>query len=318
MTTWIQGIDVSYHQGTVNFGQVASSGMRFAICKATEGVNYTDPKFHENWAKLVDLSHETIYRGAYHFARPSSTGGSADGEAEARDFCAVLKKGGHYSEGALPPALDFEEYSDSDGNQNIPWIKAFVNVVQQELGRQPMIYTGANVWRYEVANTSEFIELPLWQVYYSSSATKPTTMPWPAWTFWQWSGGGQYAYHGPVPGIPGSGVCDVNRFNGGEDALAALAMVTPMAQTFPKPPLPQDLIEFRGRVAETTLRVQGLLMSHGYGPDGMVDKNGKLDGISGSKTEGYLKSFKAQRGLPENTIVDWPTWWALVYDKLPT
>jgi hypothetical protein len=50
----------------------------------------------------------------------------------------------------------------------------------------------------------------------------------------------------------------------------------------------------------------------------MVDKNGKLDGISGSKTEGYLKSFKAQHGMSENTIVDWPTWWALVYDKLPT
>lgn len=318
MATWIQGIDVSHHQGSINFSQVAGGGMRFAICKATEGVDYTDPKFFENWAKLVDLGHDTLYRGAYHYARPSSTGGSADGEAEAKDFCAALKKAGHYGAGALPPALDFEEYSDSDGNQNIPWIRSFVNVVQQELGRSPMIYTGANVWRYEVSNTSDFIHLPLWQVYYSASATQPTTTPWPSWTFWQWSGGGQYAYYGPVPGIPGSGVCDVNRFNGTADDLARLANVTAVSPTFPKPPLPQDLSKLQGIVSEVTLRVQGLLMSHGFGPSGMVNGSGKLDGISGPKTMGYLESFKTQHGLPGDAVVDWATWWALVYDKLPT
>jgi GH25 family lysozyme M1 (1,4-beta-N-acetylmuramidase) len=313
----IQGIDVSYHQGTVNFSQVAASGMRFALVKATEGVNYIDPKFFENWDKLVSLGNKTIYRGAYHYARPSSTGGSSDGEAEARDFCSALKSAGHYGVGALPPALDFEEYSESDSSDNIPWIEAFVRVVEAELGRTPMIYTGANVWRYEVGNSSAFKHLPLWQVYYSQSATQPPAMPWDTWTFWQWSGGGDFAYYGPVPGV--STVCDVNRFNGDEAALASLAMVTPdpPINSYPRPPRTQDLFLLRGAYSVVTARVQGLLYAHGYGPEGLVE-DGKLDGISGPVTEGYLVDFKAKHGLAPNTIIDWPTWWALTYDKLPT
>lgn len=319
VTTYIQGIDVSHHQGNVDFEAVADSGMRFAIAKCTEGVNYEDPKFRENWAKMLDVGADKLLRGAYHFARPSSTGGSADGEAEARDFCAVLKSVGSYEEGCLPPALDFEEYSDSDGNDNIPWIEAFVRVVEAELGRSPMIYTGANVWRYEVSNTDKFIHLPLWQVYYSRTATQPAETPWATWTFWQWSGGGQYAYYGPVPGIPGSGICDVNRFNGTEDQLLQLAMMgTEPVTTYPKPPLTQDLFTLRGSYSDFTARVQGLLLAHGYGPDGLVNSSGKPDGLSGTKTEGYLKDFKSKHTLPADTIVDWPTWWALVYDKLQT
>lgn len=312
----IQGIDVSHHQGSVDFAKVAASGMRFAIVKATEGVGYVDPRFRENWAKLVDLGHETIYRGAYHYARPSSGGGPSDGENEARDFCAALKAAGDYGVGALPPALDFEEYSESDSKDNVPWIQSFVRVVQQELGRAPMIYTGANVWRYEVGNSTAFVDLPLWQVYYSQSATQPPTMPWPAWTFWQWSGGGSYAYYGPVPGVPST--CDVNRFNGDEAALASLALVKDMAPSFPKPPRPQDLALLRNVHSDVTVRVQGLLLSHGYGPSGLTNSSGKLDGVSGPKTEGYLADFKAKHGLSPDTVVDWPTWWALTYDKLPT
>ncbi len=290
--------------------------MRFAMVKATEGVGYVDPRFHENWTKLVALGHDRIYRGAFHFARPSSVGGSADGEAEARHFCSVLKAAGAYGEGSLPPALDFEEYSDSNSKQNVPWISAFVKVVEQELGRSPMIYTGANVWRYEVGNSDAFVHLPLWQVDYSETDTQPAPMPWSTWAFWQWSGGGPFAFHGPVPGV--SGVCDVNRFNGDENALAELAMVSPMADTFPKPPRPQDLFLLRGTRSEVTVRVQGLLLSHGYGPAGLVDAEGELDGLSGPKTEGYLQDFKTKHGLNPNAVVDWPTWWALVYDKLPT
>lgn len=312
----IQGIDVSHHQGSVDYAKVTASGMRFAIVKATEGQNYVDPRFRENWDKLVALGHETIYRGAYHFARPSSTGGASDGEAEAKDFCAALKSAGHFSEGALPPAIDFEEYSNSNANDNIPWISAFVHVVESELGRFPMIYTGANVWNYEVGNTDAFIHLPLWQVAYSNTASQPPKMPWPTWTFWQWSGGGDFAYYGPVPGV--SGDCDVNRFNGDETALAALAMVTSMPTTFPSPPRVQDLSLLRSGYSDFTARVQGLLLSHGYGPSGLTNSSGKPDGISGSKTEGYLKDFKTKHQLTPDTIVDWATWWALVYDKLPT
>lgn len=290
--------------------------MRFAIVKATEGVDYVDPKFRENWAKLVELGHEKLYRGAYHFARPSSGGGGAtDGEREARDFCKALKSAGSWEVGCLPPALDFEEYSSSNASQNIPWIEAFVRVVESELGRKPMIYTGANVWKFEAGNTAAFKDLPLWQVYYSATATQPVAMPWDNWTFWQWSGGGDFAFYGPVPGVRGA--CDVNRFNGSESDLAALAMIAPPVTTFPKPPKEQDLFLLRGSFSVVTKRVQGLLLSWGYGPVGLISPSGSLDGLSGPLTEKYLKTFKVSVGLPSDTVMDWPTWWALVYGNLP-
>lgn len=313
----LQGIDVSSHQGVVDFAAVARAGFRFAICKATEGVGFVDPRFGANWAQLVELGHETLYRGAYHFARPSSVGGGADGESEALSFCTTMKSVGHYGPGALPPVLDFEEYSDSDVRENVPWIEAFVRVVENELGRSPMIYTGANVWRFEVGDSPKFTHLPLWQVYYSRTASHPPATPWHQWTFWQWSGGGRYAYYGPVPGIPGSGICDVNRFNGTEQQLATLAEIGPMPASFPRPPANQDLVSLRGGFSNVTQRVQGLLLAQGFGPDGLVDGQGRPDGWSGPKTEGYLVAFKTQRGLAPNTIVDWATWWALTYADLP-
>lgn len=233
MSYSISGIDVSKHQGSVDFKQVRDSGQRFAIVKATEGRSYTDPRFLENWQKLLELD-GTFYRGAYHFARPDSVGGAADGKAEALDFCSALKAGGGYLTGCLPPALDFEKYSDFDGKDNVPWVDAFVKTVEDELGRSPMIYTGKNIWRYEVSNSDAFKHIPLWLVAYSRSgidgegypSSAMGSLPWDSFALWQWSGGGNYAYGPKVPGINGgTRTVDLNWWHGTEEELAAFAMV---------------------------------------------------------------------------------------------
>jgi lysozyme len=60
----IQGIDVSYWQGDIDWLKVREAGVHFAFIKATEGGDHLDPKFLENWegAKRVGIA-----RGAYHF-----------------------------------------------------------------------------------------------------------------------------------------------------------------------------------------------------------------------------------------------------------
>ena len=321
MTEYIQGIDVSYHQGTVDHDEVAGSGMNFCYVKATEGRNYEDPRFAENIAniRITQESGAVYYPGAYHFARPDSTGGAADGVAEAEDFCDVVQRVcGDIRKDFLPPVLDFEKYSESDLNENIPWIDGWIEVVERRLGRMPMIYTGANVWRYEVGNTDAFIDYPLWQVYYSGTATRPPDMPWPGnpqWTMWQYSGGGSYQHH---PAVPGVGVVDVNRFYGDLDQLVAFANgeLMPTTKTWPTPPITTDLNFYRGTYSDYVARVQGLLLSYGYGPDGLTDSSGKIDGRMGGKTENYLKDFKSRHDLAPDAVMDWPTWWALTYDKL--
>lgn len=345
MGQMIQGLDIASHQGNVNFAEVAEDGFRFCVCKATEGADFEDPRFRENMGKIAELRaiDPSFFGGAYHFARPDNRTGRSGGETEGRWFSQVLNEvsteyGFSIESDFLEPALDFEKYSDSSGTQNIPWIEGFLHVLEEETGRHGMIYTGPNIWMYEVSNTDQFRNLPLWEVTYSSQGSNPTASPprmpkndpakeeW-VWTLWQWSGGGDYAYYnrqfGDIPGIP-SGVADVNRLNGGETVLLELARACPPVPpeppvpdlAWPRPPQQLDLNALRGSYSDYVARVQGLLLSHKYGPDGLTGSNGLPDGLMGNKTESYLMDFKSKHGLSANAVMDWDTWWALVYDKL--
>lgn len=341
---YLLGIDVSYHQGDVDFRQVAQSGMRFAVAKCTEGKDYIDPRFKDqadgaagNWTKLVALDPDgddelSIFRGSYHFARQDlrPEQGRSAGEIEGRWYASVLKAFGDYGQNCLPPALDWEKWAGTPST-NIEWIRGFLDVVETELGRRCMIYTGPNVWASTTGNSDAFVDRVLWEVKYRSSGSEPCSQPprmlgddgthWP-WEIWQWSGGGQWAYYGPVPGIPGAGVCDVNNFVGDEAALLALATPgtepppPPGTIIWPAPPDQLDLADLEGKTSLYTARVQGLLLAHGYGPDGLVDSGGLPDGRAGPKTEQYLREFKTLAGLQADTQMDWRTWRMLVEREL--
>lgn len=223
----IKGIDISKHQGKVDFAKVADFGVRFVYVKATEGTGYIDPMFYEN----VDGARTAgLYVGAYHFARPDSVGTVRDAEAEAKGFCGAMARAGLTDPGHLPPALDLEKYSDNGPRESREWVQEFMRVLKARGYRTPVIYTGRNWWKYEMGNSDAFTHHPLWLVRYARTAaalerhTQKTRsqsgMPWERWTFRQWSGGGKFNYHGPVPGVQGA--CDVNWFNGTEEDLAAL------------------------------------------------------------------------------------------------
>lgn len=348
MATTLLGIDVSKNQGDIDFTKVRDAGFRFCICKATEGADYQDSRFVTNMQRIRDLgASSSLYPGAYHFARPDNRAGRSGGETEGKWFCKVLgdtakQLGISLAHDFLEPVLDMETYDESDASDNVAWIDGFLAVVAGELGRTGMIYSGPNYWRYQVGDTDKFAKagVPLWEVKYTKNGGDPSQSPprmptdtrktqWVA-SLWQWSGGGDYAYYGSVPGIP-SGVADVNRVLGDESLLARLAAASsvttgatspataraigqrrPAALPAPCPTI--DLRDRRGRESSTTARVQGLLLSQGYGPDGLVSsKTGRPDGIDGDVTEAALSRFKQSVGLPADTVVDGSTWWMLVH-----
>jgi hypothetical protein len=213
-------------------------------------------------------------------------------------------------------------------------------VIQSELGRKGMIYSGPNYWLSQVGDTDQFAiaGVPLWQVKYNKSGSDPTQAAPPmitdssksAWTpsLWQWSGGGDFAYYnqqyGKIPGIAG-GIADVDRVMGDDSLLRALACAAAANTATPPPPatsslatLPTvDLSARRGETSTTVARVQGLLLSRGFGPNGLVsNKTGRPDGLFGSATATALSQFKSTVGLPADTIVDQETWQLLVTDGL--
>ncbi|MGH9211846.1 MAG: glycoside hydrolase family 25 protein [Acidimicrobiales bacterium] len=195
----LSGVDVSHHQGAIDWRAVARSGQAFAWCKASEGTSFRDSRFGPNWA---GTRANGIVRGAYHFLRSDS-----DPRAQARHFLAVV---GELS-GSMA-ALDVE--SSGASRPTAAQARAFKGEFDRLAGGHPLvIYTGRWYWRGVLGDPFGADLGPLWHSAYTSS---PGALygGWPRFTFWQ------YTQSGRCPGIPGN--VDLNQFFGDRAALAAL------------------------------------------------------------------------------------------------
>lgn len=307
---YLEGIDVSHWQGTLDWSTIRCAKKSFAFVKATEGVGYEDPRFRQNWegAELAGL-----VRGAYHFARVSRVI-DVDARAEAEWFIQVA---GVPAAGDLPLTLDVEwdnRASDITAEEVVRWCEIFLEFVEAETSRIPIVYTGPSFWRYRLGRTSALQRYLLWEVQYTANPQPKPLGDWP-WTFWQ------YTSKGNISGINGN--IDFNRYRGSSDELRLLAKLPPDAPivgepdlTPPKPPdgfsLPEvDLT--RAGPSESVERVQALLLAHGHGPDGLLNDDGFPDGLAGPRTRLALKRFKTANLLPgPSHHVDRATWWLLL------
>lgn len=202
----VPGIDVSGHQGNVDWAGQWSAGKRFAYVKATEGTGFRNSSFAQQYNGSHDIG---MKRGAYHFGLPN--GGT--GKAQAEFF---VKNGGGWSKDGktLPGVLDVE-YNPYGSNacyglsqsQMVSWIKSFTSRYKALTGRDAVIYTTTGWWKSCTGNSSAFASSnPLWLARYASS---PGTLPagWGFHTFWQYS-------DTPI---------DQNVFNGSSASLTKLA-----------------------------------------------------------------------------------------------
>jgi GH25 family lysozyme M1 (1,4-beta-N-acetylmuramidase) len=203
-----EGVDVSSHQGDVDWPALWSSGVKWAYAKATEGTYYKNPKFGQQYNGSYDVG---MIRGAYHFATPDT----ASGTAQADYF--VNHGGGWSSDGrTLPGVLDIEwnPYGDdcygTSQSEMVAWIREFLDRYRERTGRDAVIYTATSWWTQCTGNHSGFgASNPLWIARYD---TTPGTLPagWALHTMWQ------YTSTGPIVG-------DHDRFNGALDQVTALA-----------------------------------------------------------------------------------------------
>ncbi len=166
----LHGIDVSHHQGDIDWVAVREAGIQFVFAKATEGNTFIDPLFAINWQCLKEAG---LYRGAYHFFHPD-----VDPILQAEHFIANVQ----LEPGDLPPALDIE-VSDGAAVKDIDKnIQIWLDRVTEEYGVRPMIYSGLN---FLTANLAEgFGAYPLWIADYVQEIQK-IPGDWQTWTLWQ-------------------------------------------------------------------------------------------------------------------------------------
>lgn len=202
------GVDVSHHQGTIDWNKVAESGHVYVFQKATEGATFTDATYTRNRSAAAGVG---IAFGAYHFAY--AQGGSleaarADAVSEANHFLAVAEP----VPGDLLPVLDLEvNPGDLPPRRLIAWTQAWLDTVSTALGEKPLIYTNPNFWATHMNDTLTFAQqgFPLWIAHYTSAASpRVPASNWDGmgWAFWQWTS------KATIPGI--SGYADENRYLG--------------------------------------------------------------------------------------------------------
>lgn len=195
----ILGLDVSHHDGAVDWQKVHAAGYRFAYVKASEGIDWVDPLCLEN---MEGLRKAGIPGGAYHFFMVQD-----GGKEQARHFLSTIA----LQIGDLLPVVDVESWHAAPKADVKAELRAFLDEIHESTGLKAVIYTNARFWN-EHFDTS-FVDHPLWIAEYE---VDDPTLPngWQTWSLWQFSEKGE------VAGI-GSNV-DLSRFAGSATDFAQL------------------------------------------------------------------------------------------------
>lgn len=201
------GIDVSHHQGTIDWKKVKAAGVQYVFLKATEGETFVDKMYATNRA---GARAQGIPCGAYHFFRPK-----ANLQKQIDNFVRAV---GKLQPGDLPPVLDVEvpeDWKDIKVADRVKMIQGWLDAVEAKLGVKPIVYINNPMTRDELGGAPMLKNYILWLAHYTNRAAPNVPKPWDNWTFWQYSELGQ------VDGVP-SKTCDMNRFAGTIEDLRKL------------------------------------------------------------------------------------------------
>lgn len=193
----LRGIDVSHHQGKIDWRRVAADDVTFAVIKATEGGDHVDDAFAAN---LREARAAGLAVGAYHFftfCRP--------GADQAKNFISVVPRDGPL----LPPVVDIEFGGNCPQRPSPEQLNAellaFLGPVEAAFGKPAIVYLTDDA---ATAYAGQIAARPLWL---RSLLLEPGSDDWVYW---------QYHNRGRVDGIDGD--VDLNVLQGGPAKLTEL------------------------------------------------------------------------------------------------
>ncbi|MHC5305832.1 GH25 family lysozyme [Bartonella sp. LJL80] len=197
----VRGVDVSHHQGEIDWARIRQQGIHFAYIKATEGGDFKDRQFQRNWQAAKSAG---LRVGAYHFFTSKT-----DGALQADNFIQSVP----CEVGMLPPVIDVENEIVADPTQQQiirDRLGILLRRVEAYYGMRPLIYTDAEAYPVYVA--PQFDDYPLW---YRSIFGKPDLPQGKSWAIWQ------YNPRGVLEGYEGrEKYIDLNVFNGSHAVFA--------------------------------------------------------------------------------------------------
>lgn len=190
------GVDVSAHQGEIDWEKVAAAGVEFAVIRAgyrgyTEGGVFQDEYFVRNMEGALAAG---LKVGVYFFSQAVDT---AEAEEEARQVLAWIE--GY--DVTWPVVFDWERQSyensrtrEVDGETQTACAIAFCRVIG-EAGYLPMVYFSPSKG-YTELDLEQLLEWPFWLAHYTEG--------WSATSFRYHFAMWQYTSAGAVDGIAGN------------------------------------------------------------------------------------------------------------------
>ncbi len=186
--TGTKGIDVSYHQGAIDWGKVKLSGIEFAMLRASRGYISEAKPMAQDATFEYNVTQATAYNinvGVYHYLY-------ADTVAEARKEAQFLLKTIEPYQITYPVVLDVEEQYQADlGKTKLTAIcKAFLEEIENA-GYYAMIYSN-KTWLTTYLDMNVLKDYDVWLAQWN-------TVPTYKGHFGMW----QYSSKGIVSGIDG-------------------------------------------------------------------------------------------------------------------
>ncbi len=186
----ISGIDISSHNGVIDFHRVAADSITFVYIKASEGADFRDRRFSANCDSAINAG---LKVGAYHFFRKNG-----NGSLQAANFLDAIA--GKMLD--LPLVVDVEDWGNEDAESETVVrnnLQEMITTLENH-GCRVMIYTNKDGYRSYIRD--QFSHLDLWLCTFKH----PRKVNGFDWTLLQ------YSHWGNVNGITGE--VDLNVFNG--------------------------------------------------------------------------------------------------------
>jgi len=186
----VLGIDVSHHNGVVDWKKVAGDGYKFVYLKLTEGKSYVDKTTYNNY---IAAKNAGLRVGFYHYAHVNN-----DPLAEVNFFLQKLAD----MKADLPHCLDLEESKGKTKAQITAFALKWMEYLQQKTGITPLLYTGYS-FMGNFSNT--MAKYPLWVARYAGGSKRVQGFnALGSSTFWRSWDMFQFNYSGKVNGIKGN------------------------------------------------------------------------------------------------------------------
>ena len=219
---FISGIDISHHNGDIDFEKVRDAGYEFVFIKATQDNDFIDPMFVTNMARARRPG----------WPRAATTSSTTRSTARSRPTTSsTVSSWPAAIDDALPPVVDVECWAPIGSSihaVSAARLRDFVARVYERTGRLPIIYTSVFMWREVVGNAEGFEDLPLWAACWGCDAPPSIAPGWDDWAFWQTG----------IDRVPGVGSLDGNFFSGGADDLDGPAPAPAAASRLARRPRP--------------------------------------------------------------------------------